>query len=392
MFKKCKRTKLKNKGLTVIEVTIIASITLVLGLFLLGISTGLFFNTTLDLTKETDKGVQKLRGLLLIEAINYTLTDNVERALVVVRNIAKQPIDLTVTKIDLYSVSRNEASGETIYKYQGSIPRTTFGNLSKLGIGKSETLEAPTCPGCRMGTELIYRVWYVPSSLYDEKDPFKYVSEMTYAQASIIKPVGEAAPLACPLPQDWVLVDKVDPITIVELGEMHPVNKVYIKPAFASYATYLDVFVSVQEVGGGRGGYGFGRIPVPAYNDIPISGEYAGARAPFTITISSDWSMIPGVWYFDGLYGEIHVSGITLLWLERGRVVYSVMVELGAGSSGNYEVLVTLKDCNLNVVAKGSSIVKVLEGMRSITTFIDLDRMVRFDQVYVVETSIRKLS
>lgn len=393
LFKKCNKrviSRLRNKGLTVVEITIIASLTLVLGLFLLGISAGLFSNATLDLTKETDKNIQELRSQLLLEAVNYTLINDVERAFIIVRNIAKQQISLTVTKIDLYSVSRDEVRGEIVYKYRGSIP-ATFGNLTKLSIGESKVLEAPTCPQCERGIELIYKVWYIPSNFYDENDPFKHIGEMMYTQASIIKPVGSVAPPICPLPENWVLIDKVDPVTIVDLGEMHPVNRVYIKPAFASRVTELDLFVKIQEINGGREGYGHARTLVPTYNDVPIVGQYAGLQVPFTVTIYSDWSTIPSTWFFDGIPGKIHVSGATLLWLERGRVVYSVMIELGAGSIGNYEVSVALKDCNRNVIAKGFVKVKVIEGMRTITTFIDLDKMVKFDQIYYIETSIKEL-
>lgn len=377
-----RRSSAKKKGLTVVEVAIVASITLLLGIFLMGMSAGLFFNTTLDLTNETDRNIQLLRGLLLIEAINYTETNGVEYATIIVRNIAKQPIDLTVTRIELLSKEN------VMY---GSRPSAGYGNLTKLSIGESASLEAPTCPQCLKGDILIYRVWYISSASYNEEQPLLSLNDMLFVESRIVKPVGPVPPPRCPLPRDWVLLDKVDPVTDVELGEMHSLNRVYIRPIFASESADLDIFVRIREVIGGKQGEGSRTIRVPTHSDVSIPGQYAGIQVPFIITVSSDWPITPSTWFFDGIPNKIHVSGIFLQWYERDRNVYSVMIELGAGSRGNYSVSIVLRDCNQDILARGSSTVKVGPGMYSATTFIAFPDPVSFDQIYYVETDVEEI-
>ncbi|MEN2975345.1 MAG: hypothetical protein ABDH32_07210 [Candidatus Caldarchaeales archaeon] len=348
----------------------------------MGISAGLFSNTTLDLTEETDRNIQLLRGLLLIEAVNYTETDGVEHAEITVRNIAKQPIDLTITRIELLSAEN------VLY---GSIPSTGFGNLTKLGIGNSSTLEAPTCPQCQRGDTLVYRVWYISSASYNEEQPLLSLNDMLYVEIKIVKPVGTVPPPICPLSQSWVLVDKVDPITDVEAGEIYSTNKIYVRPVFASQSGEVEIIVRAQEIVGGRQGSGSRIVTIPTHNDIPITGQYAGIKVPFLITVSSEWPMIQGSWLFDGIPRKIHVSGIHLQWFERDKNVYSVMIELGAGEEGIYRVSIVLRNCNKDILQSASSTINVMPGMYSITTFIGLSSPVSFDQIYYVETSIAEI-
>jgi len=381
--------RLKRKGLTVVEVVVIASIVLALGIFLMMYSAGLFSATALDLTEQTDRNIQLLRGILLIEGVDYHVgEDGRDIAEIYVRNIAKYSIDLTVTRIELL------VSNEVLHD---AIPRGSygFGNLTKLRIGERAKLSAPVCNECQKGEKLIYRVWYISSALYNVDNPLLSISDMLYVEVKIVKPIGAEAVLKCPIPSDnWIMIDYVDPVTGAIFGRISSLNPVVnIRPGLASIqAEDMPFTVTVTEIEGGRTGTGSRPIDVPTVRLERVQGDYGGLQTPYRITISSDWNIIQREWVLDGIPGKIHVSGIFLQWSRIDRIIEGIMLELGYGEVGNYKVKVTLKDCDGDTLYTSSINATVNEINVFEVRFIPVSGPTRFDQVYYVETKVEELS
>ncbi len=381
-----------KKGLTVIEVAVISSMVIALGIFLMLYSAGIFANTTYDLTKETDRNIQLLRGILLIESVQYGEENGEEYAKIHVRNIAKQAIDLTITRIELL-ISND--------RFYDSLPKTPygFGNLTKLINGEKKILDAPTCPSCHKGENLTYRVWYISSSLYDVENPLLSVSNMLYVEFRMIKPIGAVEVLKCPLPtSNWIMVDYVDPATGAIFGRISTLEPaVYIRPSLASNQIEdMPFTVIVMEDETGRSGSGTASLDVPSIRLERISGTFGGLQTPLRIIVGSSWDVIQREWFLDGLPNEtlnslkLHVSGIYLQWSRIDRTLEGIMLELGLGEKGNYNVRVILRDCYKDVLQDSTITVEVERINDFEIRFIPVSNSVRLDQIYYIETKIEE--
>ncbi|MCX7796954.1 MAG: hypothetical protein N2380_10635 [bacterium] len=376
---------MKKKGLTVVEVAVIASLTLILGLFLMGISAGLFFNTTLDLTEETDRNIQLLRGILFIENVKYSEINGEEYAYLYLRNIAKQYIDLTVVRVELI-ISRNN----TLYD---SIPDTPtgFGNLTKLKTGEKKIIESPICPSCMKGEVLIYRVWYISSDMYNVENPLMSINDMLYVEAKIAKPIGAEMSLKCPLPRDnWVIVDYVDPVTGAMFGRISSLDPVIsIRPSLAStQANDVSFTITVREIEGAGSGSGSATLNIPTIRLERIRGVYGGLQTPMKIFVYSDWNIIQKEWVLGGIPEKIHVSSVFLQWSRVDRTLEGIMLELGYGEVGSYTVTIILKDCEQDVIQTFSLPISVDKINEFEVKFIPVSTQIRIDQVYFVETIV----
>jgi len=378
-----------TKGLTVIEVVVITSIVIALGIFLMMYSAGLFTTTTLDLTEETSRNIQLLRGILLIEAVHYySREDGTDAADIYVRNIAKHPIDLTVTRIELI------ISHDVLHDY---VPKSSvgFGNLTKLKMGENASLSAPVCNQCKKGDILIYRVWYISSFMYNVENPLMSVNDMLYVEAKIIKPIGGGSPLKCPLPIDnWVMIDYIDPITGAIFGRIGSLSPaISIRPSLASsQSDDLSFTVTAIEIEGGGSGSGSAEIDIPTARLERVVGDYENLQVPLRVTVTSSWNVIQREWIFGGISGKLHISGIYLQWSRLDKILEGVMLELGYGETGNYRVKITLKDCDGEVLMATSVYINVERTNDFEARFIPIPDPIRFDQIYYIETEVEELS
>lgn len=384
MFRFTVSLRNSKKGLTVIEVAVISSIVIALGIFLMLYSAGIFTTTTYDLTKEVDRNIQLLRGILLVESVEYGEEDGGEYARIHVRNIAKHPIDLTITRIELL------ISESRLYD---SLPKSPlgFGNITKLEIGEKKILDAPTCPPCRKGQNLTYRVWYISSSLYNVENPLLSVSDMLYVEFKTIKPIGIAEVLKCPLPNDnWIVVDYVDPATGAIFGRISELEPaVYIRPSFASsQSSGMSFTVTVIEDKTGRSGSGTTRLDVPSVRLERVPGNFGGLQTPLKIIVSSSWNIIQREWFLDGIPEKLHVSGIYLQWSRIDRILEGIMLELGLGERGDYVVNIVLRDCYGDVLQVLSTEIKVERINDFEIRFIPISNYIRLDQIYHIETKV----
>lgn len=350
-------------------------------------SAGIFTSTTYDLTRETDRNIQLLRGILLIEAVEYGEEYGVEYAKIHVRNIAKQEIDLTVTRIELFLGDR----------FYDSFPKSPqgFGNLTKLKMGEKKILDAPTCPPCQRGQNLTYRVWYISSSLYDVENPLLSVSNMLYIEFKTIKPIGIAEVLKCPLPTDnWIVVDYVDPATGAIFGRISELEPaVYIRPSLASsQINDMPFTVTVIEDNTGKSGSGTTNIDIPSVRLERISGSFGGLQTPLRIIVSSSWNIIQREWFLDGIPEKLHISGIYLQWSRIDRMLEGIMLEIGLGKTGSYRMSVILKDCYGDILQVLSTNVKVERTNDFEIRFIPVSNSIRLDQIYYVETDVEEVA
>ena len=351
-------------------------------------SAGLFTTTTGDLTEETGRNIQLLRGILLIEAVDYySGEDGGDVADIYVRNIAKYPIDLTVTRIELI------ISNDVLHDY---VPKSFagFGNLTKLRMGENASLSAPVCNQCKKGEILIYRVWYISSSMYNVENPLMSVNDMLYVEAKIIKPIGGGSALKCPIPSDnWVMIDYVDPITGAIFGRISSLSPVIsIRPSLASsQSDDLSFTVTATEIEGGGSGSGSAEIDIPTARLERVVGDYENLQVPLRVTVTSNWNVIQKEWIFGGISGKLHISGIYLQWSRLDKILEGVLLELGYGETGNYRVKITLRDCDGEVLMATSIYINVERTNDFEARFIPIPDPIRFDQVYSIETEVEKL-
>ena len=361
---------------TVIGAAILTVITVILGVLLFGIAMGWLSATSNESTSEVGQEVLKIQSyqMLSIEYINYT----VETHLVNVRNLAKIP--LTITRIELW--------GEN--GLIDSIPNPGYTNITKLQRSESATLEIPYCSDCELGENLLLRIWYIASALYRE-NIVESIDEMTFIETSFINNIGTIAS-ECPLPETYLVIDVVDPITLVDSGEIlpEPFNIVYIRSPLTNMLGTADFQVNVEGANGM--GVGYSSYSIPSNNLIRVQGNYEGIRGPLNITISSHgYGVLPRGWSLGYLEGRVHVSGVRIIWSGADKLVRHVEVQLGFAQPGTYRVSIELLDCNKNLIGYGEKHVNLppdVSGEASIIEIIGLENAVKIEQIYYVEVTI----
>ncbi len=312
--------------------------------------------------------------MLSIEYINYT----VETHLVNVRNLAKIP--LTITRIELWRESG----------LVDSFPNPGYGNITKLQRGESTTLEIPYCMDCTLGENLLLRIWYIASPLYKD-NIVEAIDEMTFIETSFINNVGTVVS-ECPLPGTYLVVDVMDPITLVDSGEIlpEPFNVVYIRSPLTNMLGVASFQVIVE--GSNGVGVGYASYDIPSNNLIRIQGNYEGIRGPFNITVSSHgYEVLPHEWNLDHLDEGVHVSGVRILWSGADKLVRHIEVQLGFAHPGTYRVSIELLDCNKNLIGYGekyTSLPSDVSGEASIIEIIGLENPVEIEQIYYVRVKV----
>lgn len=147
-------------GASTLEVIILASIVLTLGIFLMYLAISWMQAYSVGIAEEFDKHTQLMRSILVIEAVNYSdVNSNIY-----VRNVSKYNISITVCRIELFSPERSLIVNAT--------PADGFRELARLEkSGSSANISAPTCTYCNPNEELIYRVWYAPLGILEKMNP-----------------------------------------------------------------------------------------------------------------------------------------------------------------------------------------------------------------------------
>ncbi len=379
------RMKTKRKsGDTVLGAIILASATVALGIVVWGFATGWFGVSLYDLTKNVNRDILliKTSSQLSFEFVNYTSTWRS----VTVRNIARVP--LTITRIEIVSMDGQ------IRDYR---PVTGIGydNLTRVEPGQAAVLGpdlVPPCPTCQSKERLRMRIWYIASSLFDESNPQISVDEMRFSETLFVFPESGVVSV-CPLPENWMMVNIVDPVTYFSSGKIPgpPFNKIYIRTPMASSLADVDATIRVTN-SSGEVAYASTYIKSISNSLQSFTGPFSGFQVPLIIEISATgFDVIQREWIIGGLPGKAHVSGVTL-WYDAEKFVDVVEVELGVNDAvgGRYRVVVTIYDCRDMAVGQGSVTVNFPTGIYSDSVFIDISPAVGMENVYKVEVRIEE--
>lgn len=358
----------------------ISSLVMILGIVLLYIASNWYLGSAIEAAEEVDKNVQMIRSALMIEKIEYNYSLN--RANLTVRNVAKGNLNLRIIAVDLVKMDNRIIGHRLLSDHDYVLQR-----------GEKIVLEnVPTCGGdqCHKGDLLRYRVWYIPERYVDGQS--LTLGKATFVESFFIYAGGEFF-LACPPPDNHVMIDVVDPILLTS-GEFSGSNTIYIRPAVKSGSSIVGFMIYVESLNGSISGYGSANnIRVPSSEDVKVVGGFSGIKVPFKIIIySPDTEIIQKEWIMGGKPDSAFVSGITLLWRETDYMVHTMVVEVGAPIlSENVMIKISGKimDCLGNQLAEVEAVERIPSGMDvDLPVFIRLPKPVRFDQIYSVEAVI----
>ncbi len=387
-----------RRALTIVETTIVAAIVLSLGILLMYFAAGWAQESMLDLTEETDINVEALRSALIIEAINYN--SELETVNLTIRNVSKYNISLTIYRIELRSAENDELFSSM-----------DLSSTEEYTISQGEVLEiqAPTCGDaatqelaqeCLQTDKLMYRVYYMPLNLLEKG--ILTSQTILYIDSSFMNPFLTLPPPRCPLPDQWAIIDIVDPVTYIENGRIASYGnkgKIWVRAPLASHNMTIELNIQVEEIrdsGNPKSGSGSDDITVPSPNEYEIFGSYKTLGTPFRIVMTSpDAQIIPQEWIFAGKLGpggtaHVHVSGIALFWKTEDRTINNAMLEMGADRQGDYIVRIRFVDCTGAVLGESSRRIHFLPGTSTANVFLEIDPPVKLDQVYVVETEVEE--
>jgi len=375
----------RKSGLTVVEITVVSGLVVALGILLLYVASSWYFGSALEATEEVDKNVQMIRSALMIEKIVYDY--NLNKANMTIRNVARDNMSLRIIAVDLVTMD-NRIIGHKALPSHGYILRQ----------GEKIVIEdIPTCDvnKCHKGDLLKYRVWYAPERYTDGQ--FSILGKATFIESPIIYAGGKFF-LACPPPEEYVVIDIVDPVLLTD-GQFSVSNTIYIRPAISGSgsSSTIDVMIYVENLDnrtwGSGGAYD---IKIPSSEDVKVVGNFSGIKVPFKVLIySPDMEAIPREFVMGGSPNKVFVSGITFIWRETDYMVHTIVVEVGARPlSENVLVKVSVKilDCLDNTLAEVEAAERVPSGMDvDLPVFIKLPKPVRFDQIYSVEAEITEV-
>ncbi|MEM0236175.1 hypothetical protein [Thermofilum sp.] len=372
-----------RSALTVVEITVTSSLVVILGILLLYIASNWYFGSAIETAEEVDKNIQIIRSALMIERIEYYYVYTPNRASLTVRNVAKDNIGLRILAVDLITMD-NRIIGHKSLSDQNYV----------LWQGDKVVLEnVPVCAGdqCHKGDLLKYRVWYIPERpLNGGSSRFE---RAVFVESSFIYAGGELPP-ACPISDDYVILDIVDPVLLTN-GTFSGSNLIYIRPAIKNgTSSKIDIEVRIESLDGAVLGYGGAKnVQVPSSEEVKISGSFSGIKVPFKMIIESPNSrIIQREWVMGGKPGSAFVSGITLLWRETGYMVHTVVIEVGAPilqKDVTIKVSAKILDCEGNKFAEVETVERIPSNMDvNLPVFIKLPEPVRFDQIYSVEAMI----
>jgi len=387
-----------RRALTIVETTVVAAIVLSLGILLMYFAADWAQGSMLDLTEETDINIEALRSALVIEAINYN--PELETVNLTIRNISKFNISLTVYRIELRSAEDDELFSAV------DLPPTEDYTISQ---GEVLEVQAPTCGDassqelaqeCLQTDKLLYRAYYIPSTLLEKG--VLTSRTILYIDSGFVNPFLTLPPPRCPLPDQWAIIDIVDPVTYIQNGRIASYQgrgKVWVRAPLASHNTTIELDILVEEIrqsGNAKSGSGSEDIAVPSPNEYEVFGDYSTLGTPFRITITSpDVQVIPREWVFAGKLdpsgmAHVHVSGIVLFWKTEDRTINNVMLEMGADRQGDYIVRIRFIDCTGAVLGESSRDIHFLPGTSTANLFLEIDPPVKLDQVYIVETEVEE--
>lgn len=305
------------------EATVIASITILLGLALMFISFGWSQVFVYDLGKKTDEHVQSFRSLLVIESINYTETSKE----IIIRNVSKWRISLTTIEVEIL---RNNELTSRVHE--------------RVDLAKDESAHLPIPVACVRGENLTIRVKYIPTALLEKGFP------ILVAEQNFTCPISTVS-AKCNLPSKWALIDVVDPVTTPsgDLSQIYPI--IWIRSPLGSIVDEETIVLHIQGREGASSGGSL--VSIPSTEQVPIRISDNDVKPPYKITFESrNVFLIPRSFDLGAFIEEdkakIHVSGVSLVWRRSDMVAEALIIELGISKPGDYKIKIILEieDCN----------------------------------------------
>ena len=388
-----------------VSTTILASVTVALGILLIAVSFNWFGASSTDLTEKTDRAIHLVRtsGMLVFEMVKYPL--DVDERSVTLRNVAT--VDLCVVRLELIRAD-GSIGGQYPAPPQRWLRCGGAGGFDPIPPRDSLVItgsQLPDCPECFFAERVKLRVWYIARNIYNQDDPEVSADEMQFVEALIIYP-GLASPEVCIPPEGTpaVFLASVDPLTRAAdpPGEIPSAryDKLYVSLRHANPLVSTPQTFTFKFAGSDSSGILTGDLRVDTSSEQAVGGPMDSIRAPFWVMASSEtYTVIPNEFYFgaynDPSAGLVHVSGIGLItqyitWIGSYPIVTTVVVELAKQNfdvDATVPIKVQLIDCKGNVLADVSRAVRVPAGIEFDRFFIDLplSSPILAFKVYVVE-------
>ncbi len=218
------------------------------------------------------------------------------------------------------------------------------------------------CPGCRGGDSILVTAHYLPTALIDPDSP-RSIEPLIRTELFKVAAFDASVPRAgfgevCPVTEEWIFVELVDPRETVFLEDgrlvFMVVDEVKLRLLLASDRV-LDTSIRVNVLDE-YGNSASGTIPVagelPVEIRVPVTGE--PLRYPLTVTIESEeYTVLPRIWRFN-VQGDILAPDYAKINLDSlNRLATSFLVSAYATDQASVQVVLRLQDCFGSYAAQG---------------------------------------
>ena len=218
------------------------------------------------------------------------------------------------------------------------------------------------CHGCRGGDSILVTAHYLPTALIDPDSP-RSIEPLIRTELFKVAAFDASVPRAgfgeaCPVPEEWIFVELVDPRETVLLEEgrlvFTVVDEVKLRLLLASDRV-LDTSIRVS-VSDGYGNSASGTIPVagelPVEIRVPVTGE--PLRYPLTVSIESDeYTVLPRTWRFNVL-GDVLAPDYAKINVDLlNKLASSFLVSAYSTDQASVRVVLRLQDCVGSYAAEG---------------------------------------
>ena len=360
------------------SVVILTSVTILVGLFIMGVFSGWVNVSISDITGKVDTDIQLIRSSLTVENIVYTADNKTAY----VRNVGKT--NIVITRVELVELNTNSILA--------SIPSDKYvSKLLLLNTGDGGNLSLPKCSSCSVDTAVKLRIWYVAASLFNEANPELSAGDMSFVELLLKIPSGATNGACPPLSGDWLFLEFVDPVAYASSGRIAWDEIRVLSPLASKYET-VEVSTEVKELESPlRVRTGVGAITTMTNEISLVDANAGGLYIPVEITLTPErgWHLLPKTWIFEE-ENNVHVSDITLTWDEVRKLINGAVLSIAKprGTTELYEITVYITNCNGEIIAENSEIEQVLATSNNFITFVELP-LTRIDQAYTIGTDVR---
>ena len=365
---------------SIVAIAIILSVIVPVGIYFFSYSQSI---SNVIRQQEKENVNEKLLLLRSLISADYVFFPG-EKALI--RNIGEEPV--VIFRLIVYN------NGTPIWD-------SGISKIAEIPV-KETGLISFECPGCRAGDSILLTVYYIPSELFDEKNPelVKPLSEVQiYKVRSFPVEVPKQGVISgvCGAPTQWSLVNFMDPVETYDFSVNDFVLTEYVKiqPFDSNTMDTIDIKLRTTSPTGSKES-GVVSIPTRSDTELWIESNSQGARHPIDVEIipvTPGWTVLPLKWEFGEDYGAL-IDYVKLTWTKISLRLVEAIVNVIFTDTGSYNIRVEIFDCRGNKIATGSRnvVVEVPIGAILQSFSIRLDRQVPILDTYYVKVSITNVS